>query len=83
MSSEDQDREYLAAFAKEERVAGGVEARARAIGYPPALAKACVDPFQYVMILKNETQIVFESAEIVDANWVHLCGSTMPTHLGA
>ena len=40
--------------------------------YPPALNKALSDPFNYSVGLKCGTIIDFESAEIINDNWVHL-----------
>ncbi len=38
--------------------------------YPPALAKACGDPFQYAMKLSTGELIFFESAEPHSFDWV-------------
>jgi hypothetical protein len=47
---------------------------AAAYGYPPALQKACVDPFDYAMMLRSGLVIYFELAEPVSAEWVSLTG---------
>lgn len=42
--------------------------------YPPALAKACYDPFDYAMGLTDGTVIFFEYAEPVSRLWVTIMG---------
>lgn len=41
-------------------------------GWPPALAKATLDPFQYAVQVRDVGVIVFESAEPVGTGWVRL-----------
>lgn len=43
-----------------------------ALGYPPALAKACSDPFFYQLKLRTGETIDFESAEPINSEWVHI-----------
>ena len=40
-------------------------------GYPPSLAKACYDPFEYVLVLRSGTLLHFESAS-PRGQWVHI-----------
>jgi hypothetical protein len=40
--------------------------------YPPALAKACCDPFEYQVCLSTGEIIDFEHAEPISRDWVHL-----------
>lgn len=43
--------------------------------YPPALEKACCDPFEYVARLTTGEVLHFRSADPIDRDWVHLkCG---------
>jgi len=42
--------------------------------YPPALRKACEDPFDYALATKSGDLFYFEEADVVDENWVHLRG---------
>ncbi len=45
----------------------------QARGYPPALAKACVDnPWQYAVRLRTGEGWLFEGAHPVSDTWVHL-----------
>lgn len=41
-------------------------------GYPPALAKACWDSFDYALMLRSGTVIYFREARPVSAAWVTL-----------
>lgn len=43
-----------------------------ALGYPPALAKACSDPFFYQLKLRTGDVIDFECAEPINSEWVHI-----------
>src|SRR5712691_10511092 len=40
--------------------------------YPPALAKACCDPFEYLLGLRNGMVIHFHAATEIDGDWVHV-----------
>lgn len=42
--------------------------------YPPALAKACIDEFEYQACLSTGEIIDFESAKPISRQWVHLEG---------
>ena len=42
--------------------------------YPPALQKACEDPFDYALATKSGDLFYFVEAAVVDENWVHLKG---------
>ena len=44
------------------------------MSYPPALAKACVDPFDYAMGLRNGSVLFFEHAVAVSRTWVTIMG---------
>ncbi len=44
----------------------------RALLGSKALAKAVQDPFDYAMKLRTGEVITFESAEVIDREWVHL-----------
>lgn len=49
------------------------EAKALALGYPPSLAKACVDdPWQYALKLRTGDIIEFSGANPINAEWVCL-----------
>ena len=43
-----------------------------ALGYPPALAKACWDPFLYGLQLKNGTTIFFREATAINKDWIRI-----------
>jgi hypothetical protein len=49
-----------------------IEAHARALSYPPALVKACSDPFGYRLRLRTGEAIDFSQAKAIDREWVHL-----------
>ena len=53
-----------------------VEAEYLALGWPPFLAKAAMDPFRYAMGLRTGMVLCFESAERVEGcpGWVALSG---------
>jgi hypothetical protein len=42
--------------------------------YPPALRKACCDPFTYALELSSGQCFRFASAEIISPEWVHIVG---------
>jgi hypothetical protein len=64
-----------AAAAADPRIPRGKETEnLRALGYPPALAKACVDLFEYALGLRDGTVIWFAVAEAIDETWVRLEG---------
>lgn len=44
--------------------------------YPPALKKACGDSFEYAIVLRDGTRIVFTEARAIDETWVHIAGVT-------
>ncbi|MAD79433.1 MAG: hypothetical protein CMJ50_01130 [Planctomycetaceae bacterium] len=48
-------------------------------GYPPALAKACVDPFDYAMKLETGELIFFEEATPHNFDWVYIRSTDDPS----
>lgn len=48
---------------------------ANTYGYPPSLAKACVDQFDYALMLKNGVVYRFTEAEIINKDWVRIKGT--------
>jgi hypothetical protein len=46
------------------------------LGYPSALAKACVDEYNYYLLLKSGKEIFFSKATAINDEWVHLDVST-------
>jgi hypothetical protein len=40
--------------------------------YPPDLAKACEDPFEYLIVLTTGEKIICESVEPIDAEWIKI-----------
>lgn len=57
------------------------EFRALHYGYPPALAKACCDSFDYALGLKTGQIIYFDEAEPRGRRWVHLDGVKSYGHI--
>lgn len=53
-----------------------IEAMCATAGMPPALTKACIDPFDYALRLRTGELIYFESASPMDGPWVHIAGVT-------
>lgn len=50
-----------------------IEASLIAVGYPPALAKACIDDgFSYALGLKSGAVITFSGAKDLGHGWTHL-----------
>lgn len=46
-------------------------------GYPPALAKACVDEFDYTARLEDGTLVHFRSASAISREWVALAAEAV------
>jgi len=42
------------------------------LGYPPALTKACLDHFEYLLKLKDGQYIFFNDAVPINKEWVHI-----------
>jgi hypothetical protein len=54
------------------RVAEGHFGRAYAFGYPPALVKACEDPFDYALKLRTGELWYFNEATPINREWVSI-----------
>lgn len=51
-----------------------ITAHLAGLGWPPALVKAGIDPYDYAIGLRSGAVICFREAEITDTlGWVHLC----------
>ena len=81
-------REYIDALTQAETDGRVIEKRLMAKGWPPALAKAAYDPFDYALKLRNGDVIFFERADeswsdewaIIYPHDIH--GSTNTVNLG-
>jgi len=51
-------------------------------GWPPALAKAGIDFFDYALGLRNGTVLRFNEARYIDQEWVHLSAGCEPRYEG-